>query len=476
MAFGDRKPLGTKRILLLNPPGAELYLRDYYCSKISKANYIYQPVDLLMLSGILHGHYDLTVIDAIIARLNPQECLTRVLAAEPDAIICLTGAVSCEEDLAFLRGIRQRRRAPIAASGDMLLENGADLLRREDCLDAIILDFTSSDILKFLEGADSPLDTITYKSGSEIVPARTARARGEFTIPVPRHELFLSRRYTHPFIRRNPMATVLTDYGCPFRCTFCVMSELGYKYRSVENVLDELGHVARLGIREIYFDDQTFGAQKPRTLELCRRMAVELPRMGWACFSRVDVVDEEFLVAMKRAGCHTIVFGVETGTRGIRDATRKGITPNQIVDAFELCRRHRVATAATFILGLPDEREEDLLATMRLALKLKCDYAAFNVPIPRMRTQLRSEAISAGIVAPSLMRMDQSGTYAVMGTKHLSKTDVERLAAKAIRQFYLRPSYVLSRFATIRSYYDLRRHVVAGLAVLRDVVKRVFRR
>lgn len=468
--------MATKRILLLNPPGDEPYLRDYYCSKISKANYVYQPVDLLMLSGILHGHYDLAVIDAVIGRLNPPECLKRVLASEPDAIVILTGAVSWDEDLAFVRALRQHRDVPVAASGDVLLENGIDILRREDCLDAVLLDFTSGDILRFLEGTDSPLDTIAYKARSETIPAKGVRARGEFAIPIPRHEFFLNRRYTHPFIRRNPMATVLTDYGCPFRCTFCVMSGLGYKYRSVENVLDELRHVARLGIREIYFDDQTFGAQKPRTLELCRRMAVDLPRMGWACFSRVDVVDEEFLVAMKRAGCHTVVFGVETGNRGIRDATRKGITPDQIEAAFELCRRHHVATAATLLLGLPDEREEDILATLRLALKLKCDYAAFNVLIPRMRTQLRSEAISAGLVAPSLMRMDQSGTYAAMGTKHLSKADVERLAAKAIRQFYLRPSYVLRRFASVRSYYDLRRHVVSGLAVLRDVLRRLFKR
>jgi radical SAM superfamily enzyme YgiQ (UPF0313 family) len=190
----------------------------------------------------------------------------------------------------------------------------------------------------------------------------------------------------------------------------------------------------------------------------------------------VDVVDEEFLVAMKRAGCHTVIFGVESGNRAIRDGTRKGITRDQIVAALELCRKHHVATAATFILGLPDEREEDILATAELALKLRCDYAAFNVPIPRMGTRLRREAVAHGLVPPTLMRMDQSGTYAAMGTKHLSKAEVERLAAKAIRRFYLRPSYVLRRLASVRSRYDLKRHVVSGLAVLRDVLRRAWKR
>ena len=41
------------KVLLLNPPGTRPYLRDYYCSKVAKADYIYEPVDLLMLSGML---------------------------------------------------------------------------------------------------------------------------------------------------------------------------------------------------------------------------------------------------------------------------------------------------------------------------------------------------------------------------------------------------------------------------------------
>ena len=54
------------KILLLNPPGKYLYVRDYFCSKISKADYINAPIDLVMISGVLNtGEFDLKVIDAV---------------------------------------------------------------------------------------------------------------------------------------------------------------------------------------------------------------------------------------------------------------------------------------------------------------------------------------------------------------------------------------------------------------------------
>ena len=38
------------RVLLLNPPGRRLYLRDYFCSKVSQADYIHPPIDLVFLN------------------------------------------------------------------------------------------------------------------------------------------------------------------------------------------------------------------------------------------------------------------------------------------------------------------------------------------------------------------------------------------------------------------------------------------
>ena len=61
------------RILLLSPPGAQIYIRDYYCSKFSKSNYLFHPVDLLMLSGRLAEHHEVHVLDAMMIKHGHQD-------------------------------------------------------------------------------------------------------------------------------------------------------------------------------------------------------------------------------------------------------------------------------------------------------------------------------------------------------------------------------------------------------------------
>ena len=41
------------KVLLLNLPGKQSYLRDYYCNNISKSKYLHYPIDLLYLTGTL---------------------------------------------------------------------------------------------------------------------------------------------------------------------------------------------------------------------------------------------------------------------------------------------------------------------------------------------------------------------------------------------------------------------------------------
>src|SRR3989339_1713427 len=94
-------------VLLLNPPGGELYIRDYFCSKVSQADYIHHPVDLVVLSGIISTAHEVGVLDAIAGNVSPQETLRRVSAISPDVIVSLVGAVSLEEDTLFLQKVKE---------------------------------------------------------------------------------------------------------------------------------------------------------------------------------------------------------------------------------------------------------------------------------------------------------------------------------------------------------------------------------
>ena len=145
---------------------------------------------------------------------------------------------------------------------------------------------------------------------------------------MPRHELFPARGYRFSFARHADFATVLTDYGCPYPCTFCVIGTLGFGMRPLEDVLEEVDHVRGLGRREIFFMDQTFGVVKQRGLALCAALE-ERGDLSWTAFTRPDTADDEMLGAMQRAGCHTLIMGVESADDEVlADVVPTGLRPH----------------------------------------------------------------------------------------------------------------------------------------------------
>lgn len=458
-----------KKVLLLNPPGKKLYIRDYYCSKVSKSNYLFEPTDLFMLSGILSQHFEVFLIDAIADKLGEEDCLNRIEALSPDAVISLIGSISLEEDLKFLAKVKRADRL-VAVSGDITLENTKIWLSSCPFIDAVIMDFTSSDIVYYLQQNYASIKNMTYRLGAQITTIEGTRpVNEEFALPIPRHELFTSKNYNFPFVRHKNFATVLTEYGCPFKCSFCIMSTIGYKFRNLENIIEELKSLRLMGKREIFFMDQTFGTNAARTLALCRRMQDEGLNFGWLCFSRVDIINEDLAKSMKKAGCHTIIFGVESASEEILKKYKKGYNLAQIRGAFELCKKNNIRTVATFILGLPEETEKTVDETIEFLRDLDCDFVSFNIAVPRMNTPLRKQAVSEGLISPDLKVMDQGGSFVAMPTKYLTIEQVQNLKKKAIRKFYLRPAYLYKRLTSIRSFYELKEQVSEGLSLLRDL-------
>ncbi len=458
------------KVLLLNPPGSKIYTRDYYCSKVSKSDYIYHPVDLLILSGILVREHEIFVIDAIADKLTPDECASKILKEDYGAIIFLTGSVSWDEDSEFISSLKKKKEFLAVGTGDILLEDCASLMRENNFLDAVILDFTTDDILFYLGGEHDKVKNMTFRKGGEIIDNGAVREfQKEFEIPVPKYELFPNKKYNYPFVLRHPFATVLTDYGCPFKCKFCVMNTIGFKYRKLENVFKELRYIKKLGFKDIYFDDQTFGAKRERLEAICDFMVNNKLNMGWVCWSRVDVVDEDLLKLMKKAGCHTILFGVESGNEEILKKNYKGFTISQVKKIFALCRNLKIRTLGTFIFGLPGETRESCLKTIDLAKEIKADFVSFNVLIPRMNTEIRKESIEKGFVKNDIKIMDQSGSFAVMGNEEMSSDEIMALKKKAEKDFYLRPSYVLRRLVLIRTPYELKLMFLNGWGIMKNI-------
>ncbi len=459
------------RVAILNPPGSRNYIRDYFCSKLSKSRYKSPPIVMLMLSGILAEEHEVMILDAIVEAIAPEPCVKRLQAWRPDVVVTLVGAASWDEDRAFLKQLKHGLDTTVIAIGDVLLEDTEARMREAPEIDAALFNFVTPAILTLISGrSGQPIPNTCYRFGShgEIINGGLRKSPIDFRVPRPRHEWFPLARYRFPFMVGHPLTAMLTDYGCPFTCSFCVIPTLGFGLRPLEDLKDELRALHELKVREIFFLDQTFGVRQDRTLALCKMLEEFSPRFHWSCFSRADVLNAELLSAMARAGCHTIIFGVESGSDETLAHYHKKMNLKRIRETLAACRAAGIRVAATFMLGLPGETERQARATIRLALELPLDYVAFNVAIPRAGTELRAQSIASGLIDADVKTMDQSGIQGAMSTREMSAAKVLQLRREAIRRFYLRPAYLLRRLLTLRSWWDLRAQVVDGVGVLMD--------
>lgn len=452
------------RVLLLNPPSERVVIRDYFCSKTTKSNYLFQPIDLVVLSGWLADDHELSVLDCIAERLSPTAALERIEQLDPQVIVALVGSVSWREDRTFLRALASRDRR-IIGIGDVLHEAPEKRLAEEPWLEAILDDFACDALPRYLAGQRGALAGMSVREPDGTITTLPPDRIKRYRVPRPRHELFPTRGYHFSFARRAPFATLLTDYGCPYPCSFCVISTIPFRTRDVADVLEEVDHLRARGVRELFFMDQTFGVRRERALELCAAFA-ERGDLSWTAYTRPDLADDELLGAMRAAGCHTVMMGVESADDALLEEYKKGYRASEIAVAFTRARRHRLRTVGTFIIGLPEETESSLRATLQLAIALEMDFLSLNVAVPRFGTPFRARAIELGLANENDLVMDQGGADAFLPTLTLDRVRMLELKRSMVRRYYLRPGYLLRRLVAIRTWHELKGQVREGVALL----------
>jgi anaerobic magnesium-protoporphyrin IX monomethyl ester cyclase len=460
-------PSSVRKVLLLNPPGDRLYIRDQFCSHVSKGTYYWQPLDLLMISGRLHADgYELAVVDAIAEDLSAEEAHARISAFEPDAILFLTGSDTVAEDLAFVAEAKRRGVRTAVGIGDVLREKGDPLLMRHPELDAYMTDFVTHGLSAYLAGRTDEAVNLTIRTDTGLKKNPAPRGAKTFTLPTPRYELFPLDRYRLPYNRYHPYATIITSTWCPFDCSFCPFASTPYVSREVDDVLRNLDEIRAMGLRQVHVADWTFAVNKKQAKAIVAGMLERGYGFTWSCLSRVDLVDYELLAMMKKAGCDLIEFGVESGSQAMLDRYSKRTSLEEIRRAFAWCRQLGLDTLATFVLGLPGETRESLQATLDLALEIEPTFCSFNAASPRMGTELRHEMVDAGMIEDRLDAvLDSSRSLPVFSTPELDAEEVASFRQHAIRRFYLRPSYVARRIKRVGSWVQLQNYLGNGLSL-----------
>ena len=170
--------------------------------------------------------------------------------------------------------------------------------------------------------------------------------------------------------------------GCPAGCSFCGSPRFwGRKVRfhSPRYFVDQMEILQGRGVSFFYVSDDTFTLKPEITIQVCKEIIRRGLRVSWAAISRVDLVDEEVLAWMRRAGCTQISYGVEHGDPEIRKTLGKRISDAAVAQAFGLTTRYGILPRAYFIYGCPGETEETVARTEALIRRIRPLSAIFYI-------------------------------------------------------------------------------------------------
>jgi len=291
------------------------------------------------------------------------------------------------------------------------------------------------------------------------------------SLPLPDLTLLPYKSY-RAFLSNNQMATAVTARGCPFRCIFCRLDHSKLRLLSLDKVLTLTERYLELGVREIEFYDETFNFSVGRVKTFAEEILKRGLKFNWSFRGRIDQVDSEMLRLAKAAGCQRIQYGVEAGTDRVLKLLRKRTTVAKIRRCFELTNTVGIDTVAYLILGSPGETMEEMNQTVKLIREIRPSYVEYTLFNISPGTTAYQMALEQGVID-----QDYWGEYAarprsdipiLMWTKDYSREELEAMRQRALKDFYLRPAYILDRFLRLRPK-DAVRTFRTGYGLLRSL-------
>jgi len=243
-------------------------------------------------------------------------------------------------------------------------------------IDFVILgegEYPFLDLVRALENAGQPdLERIRglafRKAGQPVCTDRPEPIQNLDELPIP------AKYFTYHHVS--------SSRGCAWKCSFCGSPRFwgrGIRFRSAGHFVEELEMLFRKGVTFFYVSDDAFTIDKERVIEICRRIIEKRLRITWYAISRVNCVDEEMLLWMRKAGCIQISYGIESGSEKIRKRLKKQIRRDQIKRAFAFTTKFGILSRAYFIYGSPGETWETVQETIDLMMEIKPLSAVFYI-------------------------------------------------------------------------------------------------
>ncbi|MFH1663561.1 MAG: radical SAM protein [archaeon] len=380
------------KILMLNPPFKKYYSRQSRSPCVTKSRTLYFPYYLAYATGALEkAGFKPELVDAIARKWDTKETIEYAKKGKFDFIVMDTSTPSIFNDIKVAGEIKKvLPESHITMINTHVTNLPEWTLNQSNAIDSVCIgefDNTLVDLAQTLsQGKElNKVKGIAFKEKKQFMQNGSGRLVENLDELPFVSEIYL-RHFGEKLIKEYfyasikwPEIQILTARGCPNGCSFCnIPMKHSYRARSIPNVIDELKFIQKNMpfLNEIMIEDDTFPADKKRTIELCNAMVDNGIKLTWSTNARVNT-DFETLEKMKQAGCRLVCVGFETPNQKVLNDIFKGQTKNMQVEFKKRADKTGILVNGCFILGLPGDTPETMQATIDFAKYLNSNTSQF---------------------------------------------------------------------------------------------------
>lgn len=451
---------------------------------------ILPPLGVMYLAAVLReaGH-EVSIYESGYYGRDLRPFRARLESFRPDVLGI--SALTIEADMAVaMSGLAKRIRRDLSVIiGGPHASSYPEDCARSDGVDFVVIGEGELTVLELVraitEGDKDPRSVpgvISLQNG-EVLKARPREFIQDLnSLPFPAWDLINCEFYA----RSKPMSTVgprlympvFTSRGCPYKCSYCHnIQGKAFRSRSPQNVLQEMEELrTRFGINDFEIIDDTFNLDAKRMKEILAGIIASesRPALHFPNGLRADLLNEDQIKLLRRAGTLYVAVGIETASERIQKMIGKRLDLDRVRDSIGFLVQEGIFVNGFFMLGFPTETLDEARSTVDWAVRSPLHQAFFFLVSAYAGTELFEQAqhiIKERGIAYSHQNLDHCHTP--YNLSDMTDTELFRLYRRAHVRFYASPS----RIAGILGAHPCRSHLFsAGFQVFLRMISRPRRR
>ncbi len=381
------------------------------------------------------------LLDYIVQKYSPEKLAAELAVFKPDVVGATSVTMNFKQAIRIIQDAKKIcPKAVTMMGGPHVSFDIENTLKQYPELDLIVYGEGEETLLELVPKLNDPdswkeIQGVAFRKNNNIVitPKRPLIVHlDELSFPA-RHMLPMSRYQALGF-----PVTLITSRGCPNGCIFCLGRRMVGKkprFRNPELVVDEIEQILSYGMTRINIADDLFTASKKRVNALCEEILSRDIKVEWSAFARVNTVNPQILAIMKKAGCDTISFGIESGDPDMLKRVKKGITLEQARQAVKWTKEAGMMAHASFMVGLPGESPQTLEHTRKFAKSLDIDYGFhFLSPFPGTTVREEIKNYDLQILTDDWDLYDAN--QAIVSTSQLSEKQMDDFVQEVYQAFF----------------------------------------